>query len=239
MDNPQYEYFLLGIAEKVAELVTVPENRKRFEQRSCELGKKQAAYSQAMKRVDTQWKIALKKPLPEQTSYLKRKGWNQVKKKVRSSPMNVYSFSKNHWKFPKMPTEPLLTFLSVLAGELPEAPLPTIDKALACYYFSLATIHDKMREGDYIPIHNDTYAKQLAKSVWPTIENLCVDRRFIIKTALDNVEANLAQEPPETDPPQGKIGFLQELPPEGLTEVDQDIKSLKEPKRQNNNKESG
>ncbi len=77
-------------------------------------------------------------------------------------------------------------------------PRPKIDEALAYYYFSLATIHDKMRDEGYIPIHNNSEAKQLAKSVWATIETLCVDRQFIIKIALDHVEADLAKKPAET-----------------------------------------
>jgi len=188
VDNPEYEYFLLDIADKVENLA-VSENRKRFEQHSCNFGKKQAAYSRARKWAEVQWKIALAKSLPEQTSYLKRKGWEQVKVKDRSTPVNVYSSAKNHWKPPKTPLDPFSRFLSVLTDEPPQL---KIDEALAYYYFSLATIHDKMREG-YILIHNETYAKQLAKSVWPIIENLCVDRQFIIKAAFKHVKIDLAE----------------------------------------------
>ncbi|MBC8470958.1 MAG: hypothetical protein H8D56_15910 [Planctomycetes bacterium] len=157
MDNPEYEKFLLDIADDVAKLVAISENRTCFEHHSCDLGKKQAAYSEARKR-----------------------GANQ------------------------MPPEPLAGFLSVLTHDkdIPDVvPRPKIDEALAYYYFSLATIHDKMRDEGYIPIHNNSEAKQLAKSVWATIEKLCVDRQFIIKIALDYVEADLARKKPaETEP---------------------------------------
>lgn len=93
-----------------------------------------------------------------------------------------------------------------------------INRALTYYYFTLATIHDKMR-GGYIPIHNDKWAKQLAKTcVWSIIEKLCVDRRFIIETALDHEEADLAEKSAETDERQGKIVFLHELTPEEPSE---------------------
>ncbi len=152
MDNPEYEKFLLGIADKVGELVAVSENRKRFEQHSCDLGKKHAAYLKAWKRGAKQ-----------------------------------------------MPLEPLSRFLSILAYDKdnPDEPLrPKIDEALVYYYFMLATIHDKMRDEGYIPIHNDAYAKQLAKSVWPIIENLCVDRQCIIKDAFNCVKADLTAKTP-------------------------------------------
>jgi len=96
-----------------------------------------------------------------------------------------------------MPYEPLSGFLSVLSHDkdIPDlVPRPKIDEALAYYYFSLATIHDKMRDEGYIPIHNNSEAKQLAKSVWATIEKLCFDRQFIIKTALDYVKSDLILE---------------------------------------------
>lgn len=151
MDNPEYENFLLGIADKVAELVAVPENRKRFEQHSCDLGKKKAAYLKAWKR-----------------------------------------------RAKQMPSDPLSGFQSVLTYDKnnpDEPPRLKIDEALAYYYFSLATIHDKMYDEGYTPIHNDSCAKQLAESVWAIIENLCVDRRFIIETALDHVKTDLAKKP--------------------------------------------
>lgn len=174
MDEQEYENFLLEIADKVEALVEVPENRKRFEQHSCDLGKKHAAYKGAKEREAKQ-----------------------------------------------MPYEPLSGLLSVLTHDkdIPDVvPRPKIDEALAYYYFSLATIHDKMRE-EYIPIHNDSRAKQLANTgVWPIIENLCVDKQFIIRTALGHVEADLDEEPAETDFRQDKIGFLQELKPEEPSE---------------------
>jgi len=164
MDNPKYEYFLLGIADKVAELVALRENRKCFEQHSCDIGKKHVAYLKA-------WKHEAK----------------QMPLDPLSRVMDVLDYDKdNH-------------------GELPR---PKIDEALAYYYFSLATIHDKMRNEEYTPIHNDRSAKQLAKSVWPIIENLCVDRQFIIKAAFKYVKADLAikqkkneakKEPAETE----------------------------------------
>jgi len=154
MDNPEYEKFLSEIADDVAKLFAISENRTRFEQHSCDLGKKQAAYSETRNR-----------------------GANQI------------------------PPEPLAGFLSVLTHDKDISdvvPRPKIDEALAYYYFSLATIHDKMRDEGYIPIHNNSEAKQLAKSVWAIIENLCVDRQFIIKTAIDHVEADLAKKPAGT-----------------------------------------
>jgi len=132
----------------------VPENRKRFEQYSCNLGKTYAVYLKAYKRGAE-----------------------------------------------RMPLDPLSRFQSVLTYDKDnpdEPPRPKIDEALAYYYFSLATIHDKMRNEGYIPIHNDTYARRLAKSVWPIIENLCVDKQHIITTAFNHVEANPAQKPVET-----------------------------------------
>jgi len=185
MDNPEYEKFLLDIADDVAELVAVSENRKRFEQHSCDLGKKQALYSQARKRAAKQWKTALAKPLPDRISYLKSKGWNEVEVKPDLTPVGVYFYGKTGWNPPEMPYDPLSGFLSVLTHDkdIPDVvSRPKIDEALAYYYFSLATIHDKMRDDGYIPIHNNSEAKQLAKSVWAIIENLCVDRQFIIKT---------------------------------------------------------
>lgn len=207
MNNPEYEKFLLDIADDVAELVALSENRKRFEQHSCDLGKKQADYSRARKRADKQWKTALAKPLPDRISYLKSKGWNQVELKPDLTPVDVYFSGKTGWKPPEMPYDPLSGFLSVLTHDkdIPDVvPRPKIDEALAYYYFSLATIHDKMRDEGYIPIHNNSEAKQLAKSVWATIEKLCVDRQFILKTALDHVEADLAKKPAET---------VQDIPP--------------------------
>ncbi len=206
MDNPEYEKFLLDIADDVAELVAVSENRKRFEQHSCDLGKKQAAYLDAKRRADEkhaeQKRIALTKPkLSQQISYLKSKGWVEAD----LSPLNMGVYSESHLKPPseEMPPEPLAGFLSVLTHDkdIPDVvPRPKIVEALAYYYFSLATIHDKMRDEGYIPIHNNSEAKQLAKSVWATIEKLCVDRQFIIKTALDHVEADLARKKPDKLP---------------------------------------
>jgi len=46
MDNPEYENFLLKIADDVEVLVAVPKKRKRFAQHSRDLGKKQAICSQ-------------------------------------------------------------------------------------------------------------------------------------------------------------------------------------------------
>mgnify|MGYP001105171346 CR=1 FL=1 len=152
MDNLEYENFLLEIADKVEALVKVSENRKRFEQHSCDLGKKHAAYKEA-----------------------KERGAKQ------------------------MPYDPLSRFLSVLTHDkdIPDVvPRLKIDEALAYYYFSLATIHDKMRNEGYIPIHNDSRAKQLANTgVWPIIENLCLDKQFIINTAFGHVEADLPKKP--------------------------------------------
>ena len=156
MDNPKYENFLSDKADKVGELVAVLENRKCFEEHSCDLGKKHAAYLKACKRGAKQ-----------------------------------------------MPLEPLSKFMSVLAHDKDdpdEPPRPKIDEVLAYYYFSLATIHDKMRDEGYIPIHNDTYAKQLAKSVWPIIENLCVDRQHIINAAFTYVKVDLAKKLTDTGP---------------------------------------
>ena len=202
MDNPEYEKFLLDIADDVAELVAVSENRKRFEQHSCDLGKKQALYSQARKRAAKQWKTALAKPLPDRISYLKSKGWNEVEVKPDLTPVGVYFYGKTGWNPPEMPYDPLSGFLSVLTHDkdIPDVvSRPKIDEALAYYYFSLATIHDKMRDDGYIPIHNNSEAKQLAKSVWATIEKLCVDRQFILKTALDHVKTDIsANKPTET-----------------------------------------
>jgi len=97
----------------------------------------------------------------------------------------------------QMPPEPLAGFLSVLAynkNNPDEPPRPKIDETLAYYYFAIATIHDKMRNGAYTPIHNDSRAQQLAGTcVWPIIKNLCVDRRFIINAAFDYVKADLAE----------------------------------------------
>jgi len=222
MDNPEYQKFLLEIADNVERLVSVPENRRRFEQQSRDSGKKLATYVEAKELADKkhaeQRQIALAKPqLPDQISYLKSKGWVEAD----LSLLNMGVYSQSHLKPPseEIPPDPLLGFLSVLTGEAPEAPLPRIDEALSYYYFSLATIHDKMREGDYIPIHNDRSAKQLAESVWAIIKKLCVDRQFIIKTALDHIMTDLAEkEEAETDFQQGKIGFLQELPPEEPSE---------------------
>jgi len=87
-----------------------------------------------------------------------------------------------------MPPDPLLGFIPTSNGEPP--PLK-IDEALVTYYFLLATIHDKMRK-EYIPINNDIWAKRLAESVWPIVENLYVDKQFIIKAALIHVKADLA-----------------------------------------------
>jgi len=164
MDNPEYERYLLDIADDVEGLVAAQENRKRFEHHSCNLGEKHALYLKAFKRVVKQ-----------------------------------------------MPPDPLSTFQSVLIYENDDLlipPPPKINEALAYYYFSLATIHDKMREG-YIPIHNDTCAKQLAKSVWPHIENLCVDKQFIINAAFKYVKADLTDKTPaETEQTNAKSTFL-------------------------------
>jgi len=143
MDNPEYEKFLLDVADDVESLVAVPEKRKRFEQQSRDLGKKQAVCSQ-----------------------------------VRGAK--------------QMPPDPLLGFIPTSNGEPP--PLK-IGGALAIYYFLLATIHDKMRE-EYIPINNNIWSKRLAKSVWPIVENLYVDKQFIIKSALEHVKVDLAGKEP-------------------------------------------
>lgn len=184
MDNPEYEKFLLDVADDVVKLVAVPENRRRFEQHSCDLGNKQAAYSQARERAAKQ-----------------------------------------------MPPDPLAGFLSVLTYTKDNPDEPTqlkIDEALAYYYFSLATIHDKMREG-YTPIHNDSWARQLANTgVWPIIENLCVDRQFIIKTALDHVKADL-EKPTETEQSETLVSCVTIGDIEELLELFRQLDNLLEP----------
>jgi len=218
MDNPEYEKLLLEIADNVERLVSVPENRRRFEQQTCNSGKRLATYVEAKEWADKkhaeQERIALtKRKLSDQISYLKSKGWVEAD----LSPLNMGVYSQSHLKPPseEMPPDPLLGFIPTSNGEPP--PLK-IDEALANYYFLLATIHDKVRE-EYIPINNDIWPERLAKSVWAIMENLYVDKQFIIKTALDHVIADLAEEEPtETDLEQGKIGFLQELTPEEPSE---------------------
>jgi len=234
--HTQYINFLLETSNTVDKFISTSSGKTPFESQLQILCKMVENYGQALQKYEKEAKSNPR--LKDSDAGPPHEGWvwysDWDSSFVGDKMWNAF------WRTPD-PVNPLLWFEQEgLHGTPTRA--PNNEEKLMCEYVLLAVIHDEyIQQTDltgrlifWDRNYKGTWFQRnkFSQALWNIyyyVKNELVanEKRAKVERALQHVYADLTKDPTETGHRQSKIGFLQELLPEELTETEPNIKSPK------------